>query len=139
MVSRRGVVLPGLLLVASSALAGCGSDDDADSAVADPTTPASTSSEVDSSTPSAGDAEIPEGTPACDDVWSEGAKLPRMYAGCEAGGVYVERDVITCSSGQRIVRFDDAFYAVLGGPVQAAPPSFSENEDYQEFLVGCRA
>lgn len=137
MVSRRRLVLPGFLLVVSGALGGCGSDD-ADSAVADPTTPASSPGEVDSSTPEAG-LEIPAGAPACGDIWTEGAKLPRMYDGCVAGETYVKRDVIECSSGQRVVRFDDAYYAVLGGPVQAASPSLAENGDYQEFLVGCRA
>ena len=138
MASRRRLVLPGLLLVASGALGGCGSDDQA-VAVADPTTPASSSDEVDTSTATPAPPEIPAGAPACADIWTEGAKLPRMYAGCAADDAYLERDVIECSSGQRVVRFDDSYYAVLGGPVQAAPPSLSENDDYQEFLVSCRA
>lgn len=141
MVTRRRHVLPGLLLVASAALGGCGSDDGS-SAAADPTAPpssSSTSPDLESSPPEAAQTAIPAGTPDCDDVWSEGAKLPRTYAGCAADDVFVERNMIECSSGQRIVRHDDFYYAVLGGPIQAAPPSFADNDDYQDVLSSCRA
>lgn len=140
MVTRRRLVLPGLLLVASAALGGCGSDD-GPSAAADPTT-APSSPGLESSPPEAAQTTqtaVPAGTPDCEDVWSEGAKLPRKYAGCAADDVFVERNMIECSSGQRIVRHDDFYYAVLGGPIQAAPPSFADNEDYQDVLSSCRA
>lgn len=138
MATRRRLALPGLLLVASAAFGGCGSDDGA-SAAADPTTPASTPSDLASSPTETAQAAIPAGTPDCADVWSEGAKLPRKYAGCAADDVYVERNMIECSSGQRLVRHDDYYYAVLGGPIQAAPPSFADNADYQDVISSCRA
>jgi hypothetical protein len=141
--------LPGLVLVVGCALAACGSDDAGVVAASDESPSSSPSSgatqsespespETPESTPA--ETDVPAGAPACADVWEAGAKLPRTYSGCVEAGDYVKRDVLECSSGQRIVRFDEAYWAALGGTIkQAATTPLKKDADYVDFVVNCRA
>lgn len=118
-------------LLATLVLTSCGQQDDGGSA--DEPSGSSTSA-----APS-GEA-APAGTPDCTEVWQEGARIPRSYQGCtEEGGVYVERDVLGCSSGQRMVRYADRFWGVLGGTVNEASGSLDEDRDYETSMRNCSA
>ena len=110
--------------------AGCGSDD------ADPSpAPVATASET---TPSA--ASLPAGTLPCAAVWEDRATLPRSYKGCaDDSGQLVPSDPLACSSGQKIIRYDDRFYAVPGGTIHAADAPLSEDSEYRAAVLRCRA
>lgn len=148
MYGKRRLTAVGLGL--GLALAGCGADDG--SGVTPVTTGSSTTSEGAGTTPSPSSPpspttpasspteRVPADAAACSDVWQDGAKLPRTYAGCVSEGEYLKRDVLGCSSGQRLVRFDEAFYAVLGGTITAAETSpLLKDRDYRDVVVACRA
>lgn len=127
---RRWV--PVVAAVVAVAAAGCGSDSD----TADP-----------SPTPDATEAQAtPTGTPApagtlpCAVVWEDRATLPRPYDGCaDDAGQLVPSDPLACSSGQKIIRYDDRFYAVPGGLIHAADASLSEDSEYRAAALRCRA
>ncbi len=122
-----------LLLVALvvPVLAGCGGQDEQ---AGDETTAAATSSSPADQEPA------PPGTEPCADVWADGAPLPRTYQGCtDEAGAFVKRDVLGCSSGQRLVRFDDLFYGVLGGTIHEASGSLEQDRDYRASVRSCRA
>lgn len=115
---------------AALALAACGQQGGGDTAEQpSPKTSASAAGE-----------EAPPGAPACAEVWQEGGPIPRSYQGCaDEAGVYVERDVLGCSSGQRMVRYDDRFWGVLGGTVNEAQGSLEEDRDYRTSMRNCSA
>jgi len=119
-------------VLAVFALAACGESGDETAEEA----PAPESS---SDSPPTGEP-APPGTPDCTEVWQEGASIPRSYQGCaEQSGGYVERDVLGCSSGQRMVRFADRYYGVLGGTVSEAARGLDEDRDYREAVRSCTA
>lgn len=77
--------------------------------------------------------------PACADVWSDGATLPRGYQGCVSdAGDFVDRDPLACSSGQRIIRFDDQYYAVPGGTIHQAAEPLDVDAEYRDAVATCR-
>lgn len=149
MFGNRRLALVGLGL--GLALAACGTDDasstptSATESVSSTPTPSEPPSEPASETApatptaTASDDGEPVDAPLCSDIWQDGAKLPRTYAGCVAKGEFVKRDVLACSSGQRLVRFDEAFYAVLGGKIAAAKTSpLNKDDDYLDIVNVCR-
>ena len=118
-------------VLAVLALASCGQDEGADSA----DRPAG-----DASSSSPGGEPAPAGTPDCAQVWQAGADIPRGYQGCaDDTGAYVERDALGCSSGQRMVRYGDRFWGVLGGTVNEAQGSLEEDRDYRVSMRNCSA
>lgn len=117
--------------LAALALASCGQQDGGGSA--------EEQRDAEASSSPAGE-EAPAGTPDCSEVWQEGAAIPRAYKGCaDEAGVYVERDVLGCSSGQRMVRYADRFWGVLGGTVNEAQGSLEEDRDYRTSMRNCSA
>jgi len=76
--------------------------------------------------------------PACDGVWRDGGTLPRDYRGCRLDGQDVPVDAIDCSSGQRLVRFDDNFYAVRGGLIREARGGLDSDVEYRRTVESCR-
>lgn len=74
---------------------------------------------------------------ACEDVWVPGATLPRRYTGCVEDGTTVPRDVLGCSSGQRLVRWG-TFYAVLGGVVQEGTDPLDDDPGWTDTVRTCR-
>ena len=125
------------LVLAALCLTSCGSDGaDADGAAASDRSSASTR---EAEEPGAA-LSVPPGTPECDDVWKAGATLPRSYDGCvDEDGQFVPRDALACSSGQRIIRFDDRFYGVPGGTVHEVPTSLEQDREYRAAVLRCRA
>jgi hypothetical protein len=113
---------------------GCGGSgsSDPDAAGTDPTG---------SPEPSVSDSATPADGPACDTVWQEGATLPRGYRGCvDTAGTLVPRDVLGCSSGQRLVSHADRYWAVLGGTIhEAATTPLADDPDYRTAVRSCRA
>jgi hypothetical protein len=117
------------LVLAGLCLSACGSDE--------PETKDPVAS--DSPSASAGDS-LPPGTPDCSTVWQDGADIPRGYTGCaDADRVYVKLDALSCSSGQRIIRFDDQFYGVAGGTVHEATAPLDKDREYRAAVLRCRA
>ncbi|VXB12483.1 hypothetical protein [Nocardioides sp. AX2bis] len=127
---RTGAAL--LAVVLLGALGACGGDADeaADPAAAGTPSP---------SAPSSSAAEVPAGTPDCADVWSEGVTIPRSYQGCVQDGALVEDDSLACSSGQRLITFDDRYYGVAGGDVRVSEQSLADDADYGSSVRSCRA
>jgi len=101
------------MLATAGALAGCGSSSSAvDSSAGQPTAGSSSGSPShETSSTTASDL------PACSQVWKPGAKLPHDYQGCLQGTTEARADRLGCSSGQRMVRFDNHWYAVPGGRI----------------------
>lgn len=133
---RRWV--PAIVAVVAVLAAGCGSDAGGDTANTSP------DAASDSTTGSPGGSEsaepLPAGTLPCALVWKDRATLPRGYKGCADGtGTYVPADPLACSSGQRIIRYDDRFYAVPGGLVHAADAPLTEDSEYRAAALRCRA
>ena len=135
------------LLLAALCLGACGSEQAIDSAGgASPSAPPSTgapsadSSDEPSTEPTDEESEpVPDGAPECAEVWADGAQLPRSYRGCVADGAYVPRDVLSCSSGQRMIRQADRYYGVLGGTIHEASGSLEQDRDYRAAIRRCRA
>lgn len=97
----------------------------------------------DSPAPVAGDAVAPTiaastgpAARACADVWAAGNTLPGRYAGCLLDGHLVSADHQSCSSGQVLVTYDNAFYAVTGGPVQHVK-DLSHSPVYKKIIRAC--
>lgn len=133
-------------VLAVLALASCGQQDDSGSASETPKTEASSSSPASPSkkpgekSSKSEDTKPPPGTPDCADVWKKGAMIPRTYQGCaDNAGAYVERDTLACSSGQRMVRYADRFWGVLGGTVNEANGSLDGDHDYKVSMRNCSA
>ena len=122
-------------------MSACG--DDSDSAAADPGDSESTSETTPSPTePTAEATESAPATPdwpACADTWVADAKLPLAYKGCLDGDQAVKADNLPCSSGQRIVRYDNSFYAVAGGMIHEASGPLEKDKEYLKSIRVCRA
>jgi hypothetical protein len=132
------------LLLPLALLSACG--DDSDSAAADPgSSDSSTATATETSSPTEPTAEAtdtPSATPdwpACGDIWVADAKLPFRYKGCLEGDQAVEADNLSCSSGQRIVRFEDRFFAVAGGKIYEVPGPLDKDKQYLDMVRTCRA
>ena len=108
----------------------CGSDSGGSSATDEPTATASSPTEVEST-------DAPEG-PACADIWVEGAKLDRTYAGCVDDSGLVAPDKVGCSSGQTFVLYGDQYWAVKGGVVKYAEGGRTEAKPYLVDMAACR-
>jgi hypothetical protein len=106
------------------ALAGCGEEGSTPRA-ADPS--ASTS-------PSAS-----SGAPDCASIWKGGDELPRSYDGCNSDEGFVASDKLGCSSGQRMVRYGDHFYAVPGGTIHETKSPLEDDRRYRVAVKSCRA
>jgi hypothetical protein len=144
----RGLLVA--LVVPLALLSACGGD--SDSTAADPadsasaTTSASdTPSESPSDTPSesatdsATASPVPPDWPACDSVWTKGGKIPKQYKGCLDGSDEVPADNLACSSGQRIVRYQDTFFGVAGGTIYKSAGPLNKDKQYLEMVGRCRA
>lgn len=121
-----------LAVVLLGALAACGGGDE------EASDPAASTSASASPAPSSS-PEVPAGTPDCGEVWTEGATIPRSYAGCAQDGALVEDDSLACSSGQRLITFEDRFYGVAGGEVRVSEQPLDDDPDYGSSVRSCRA
>ena len=130
------------LLLPLALLSACG--DGSGSAAADPAgsdSPAATDTPSPTE-PTAEATDSPPSTPAwaaCEEIWVADAKLPLRYKGCLEGDQAVEADNLSCSSGQRIVRYDDSFYAVAGGKIYEASGPLDKDKQYLKMVRACRA
>lgn len=77
--------------------------------------------------------------PECDSVWQQGALLPEKYRGCLLDDEEVTPEVVDCSSGQRVMLYDNKYWAVEGHKIQYAPEGLDNSAAYAEMLYGCRA
>ncbi len=160
----RAVVGPVLgLALCAVALSGCGGTDDtapAPTSGAPSSSPSSSSgaaesdsapapgspstSASDSSSPTADPSDdttaaAQPGAPRCASLWTAGGRIPRVYSGCNDGDTFVARDTLACSSGQRLARFGDRFYGVLGGTVTKSRSSLDADKGYRDAVASCRA
>jgi hypothetical protein len=127
---RLGGLVP--LLLVPMLLVACGTEEES------PTASDATSSE--STSGSAGEeSSVPPGARECADVWREGARLQRVYRGCVDNGEYVKAEATSCSSGQRMVRYADSYYAVLGGTIHHVSGTLEQDRDYRAAIRSCTA
>jgi hypothetical protein len=90
-------------------------------------------------TPSPASPSASNGAPDCAAVWQDGSELARPYDGCNSDGGFVATDALECSSGQRMVRYGDHFYAALGGTINETESSLEDDRRYRRALASCRA
>jgi hypothetical protein len=143
----RGTLVA-LLLPLALSLAACGGDSDStatDPDASDSSTATDTASPTEA-TETAEASETPSETtpptpdwPACGDVWVADAQLPLGYKGCLEGDTAVKADNLSCSSGQRIVRYDDSFFAVAGGSIYETSGPLEKDKVYLQKVRTCRA
>ena len=143
----RGTLVA-LLLPLALSLAACGGDSDStatDPDASDSSTATDTASPTEatktveaSETPSETTLPTPD-WPACGDVWVADAQLPLGYKGCLEGDTAVKADNLSCSSGQRIVRYDDSFFAVAGGSIYETSGPLEKDKVYLQKVRTCRA
>lgn len=88
--------------------------------------------------PSSTSSSPPPDGPACGTVWKAGATLARGYQGCVDQGAFVKRDLIGCSSGQRLARYADHFYAAMGGRVYETESVLDKDRGYRDAVAVCR-
>ena len=142
----RGTLVA-LLLPLALSLAACGGD--SDSTATDPdasdsstaTDTASPTEATETSEPSETASETAPPTPdwpACGDVWVADARLALGYKGCLEGDTAVKADNLSCSSGQRIVRYDDSFFAVAGGTIYETSGPLDKDKVYLQKVRNCR-
>jgi hypothetical protein len=110
------------------AVAGCG-EEEATPKAADPSSSAS---------PTAGHSAS-SGAPDCAVIWNGGGELPRSYGGCNSNEGFVASDKLGCSSGQRLVRYGDHFYAVPGGTIHETESPLEDDRGYRVAVASCRA
>ena len=143
----RGTLVA-LLLPLALSLTACGGD--SDSTATDPdasdsstaTDTASPTEVTETSEPSETASETTPPTPdwpACGDVWVADARLALGYKGCLEGDTAVKADNLSCSSGQRIVRYDDSFFAVAGGSIYETSGPLEKDKVYLQKIRTCRA
>ena len=142
----RGTLVA-LLLPLSLALAACGGDSDStatdpdasDSSTASDTGSPSEATETTEPSETASETTPPTPDwPACGDVWVADARLALGYKGCLEGDQAVKADNLSCSSGQRIVRYDDSFFAVAGGTIYETSGPLDKDELYLKKVRTCR-
>ena len=142
----RGTLVA-LLLPLALSLAACGGD--SDSTATDPdasdsstaTDTASPTEATETSEPSETASETTPPTPdwpACGGVWVADARLSLGYKGCLEGDTAVKADNLSCSSGQRIVRSDDSFFAVAGGTIYETSGPLDKDKVYLQKVRTCR-
>jgi hypothetical protein len=142
----RGTLVA-LLIPLALSLAACGGD--SDSTATDPdasdsstaTDTASPTEATETSEPSETASETTPPTPdwpACGDVWVADARLALGYKGCLEGDTAVKADNLSCSSGQRIVRYDDSFFAVAGGTIYETSGPLDKDKVYLQKVRTCR-
>jgi hypothetical protein len=142
----RGTLVA-LLLPLALSLAACGGDSDStatDPDASDSSTATDTASPTEatetpepSETPSETTPPVPD-WPACGDVWVADAQLALGYKGCLEGDEAVKADNLSCSSGQRIVRYDDSFFAVAGGTIYETSGPLEKDKEYLQKIRTCR-
>ncbi|MBB6629030.1 hypothetical protein H5V45_17015 [Nocardioides sp. KIGAM211] len=146
---RTTISAAALVTALAGGLTACG--DDAGTA-ADPgasstaASPSATTSDEPSDEPSDDPGEssssatsepAPDG-PACDDVWKAGERLARGYQGCVQDGEFVKRDLLGCSSGQRLSRYADHFWAAVGGEIHETESVLDKDRGYRDAVARCR-
>ena len=142
----RGTLVA-LVLPLALSLAACGGDSDStatDPDASDSSTATDTASPTEA-TETAEASETPSETtpptpdwPACGDVWVADARLALGYKGCLEGDTAVKADNLSCSSGQRIVRYDDSFFAVAGGTIYETSGPLEKDKLYLQKVRTCR-
>ena len=76
--------------------------------------------------------------PSCETVWVEGGEIPTRYQGCLEGNDAVAADNLSCSSGQRIVRYQEKFFGVAGGTIHEAMGTLDKDKEYLKMVRRCR-
>ncbi len=66
------------------------------------------------------------------------ATVPLGYKGCLEGDTAVKADNLSCSSGQRIIRYDDRFYGVAGGKIYETSAPLEKDKQYLKMIRTCR-
>lgn len=130
----RGLTLRcAALAFAALALTGCGEDGNT-RATEETSSPASPSVSR-----KASDNVSSKDAPDCAAIWKGEGQLPRSYKGCNSDEGFVATDTLGCSSGQRMVRYGDHFYAVFGGKIHETESLLEDDRGYRAAVASCRA
>lgn len=131
---RIRVVVAALVLPIVLATA-CG--DDGGDAATDPEPTAESSTPPIESSPSEPTEPAEPVAPPCAEVWVDGGTLPKPYVGCAEDDVTVPPDALDCSSGQKIIRYAERFFAVPGGMIRETD-GLERDDDYLDSIATCR-
>lgn len=130
----RRSALVGTVATVALGFAGCGSQD-SDVTASD----TSSDSPASEATTEATSPATSSGLPDCESIWTKGANLPGGYSGCSADGTDVPAEVISCSSGQEIVTYDEHFWAVRGKVINHVPAGLEKDAHFRDVLLSCTA
>lgn len=136
--ARRLLASIGVAALVIAVTTGCSEGEDGGPGA----TASSTAATTAATSPAPPDAEDSASTPVlppCDEVWVDDHVLPRGYRGCDDAGTAVDAMVVGCSSGQRIVLYDDHYWAVRGNRIHETPSALLDDPDYQSAIAACRA
>ena len=144
----RSRLLLAALLVPLALASACGEEGSSDAGeeatgVSDSASPTPTEAPSDPASASptesaSATSKPPEPTgPACSAVWVDGRSLPKRYQGCVDDTGFVKADRLGCSSGQRIIRYDDRYWAYEGGPVSKTR-GLAKDAEYADEVATCR-
>ena len=67
-------------------------------------------------------------------MWVEGGEIPTRYKGCLEGDTAVAADNLSCSSGQRLVRYQEKFFGVAGGTIYEAMGPMEKDKQYLKMI-----
>lgn len=141
----RALVVP---LLVGGLLTACGEQEN--SQATDPTVSASVSESPSESSEPSESPEPSESTepsesasadawPQCSEIWRDGEKLPKPYAGCREGDVEVPAQGRGCSFGKQLVTYDNRYYAVPRGRIHEVSTTLKQDPGYRSAMKSCMA
>lgn len=79
-----------------------------------------------------------DGVPSCSEVWVEGERLPKGYAGCLDGGMLVVPELIPCQDADvRWTTYDGRLAAVLGEEIFSVSEPGDDSDAYSSIMLSC--
>jgi hypothetical protein len=138
---RSGVLLCALVL-GTSVLGACGSEDGDEPAAetASETSTIETPSEspTESASPAEPATDPATGLPVCSEVWVDGLDLPKDYTSCSEDGTEVKPEKKMCGFGSPMIIHEDRYYALRGNRVNDVGDT-ATSEQFQSALEACQA
>lgn len=142
---RSGALLCAVVL-GSSMLGACGSEQGdepaaesaSESSTSESPSETSTQAPTDSAAPAEPATDPANGLPVCADVWVDGLDLPKDYTACSEDGTAVKPEKKMCGFGSPMIIHEDRYYALRGNRVNDVGDT-ATSEQFQSALAACQA